>query len=312
MAGLSVCMIVKNEERVIARALESVRSVADEIIVADTGSTDATKRICERYTDKIYDFEWKDDFSAARNFSFAQATRPYIMWLDADDTLSEQSVKALSDMMRSLDSEPHDAVMCRYVTARDESGRPTFSYYRERIVRKAAEPVWTGFVHECMRPFADAVYSDDIVIDHYRPGGRDPRRNLNIYQKKIAEGVRLDGRGKYYYGRELYYNKLYLEAACVLEDYLAGTDKWYVNAPWRPAPCSPTANSPWATPTGAWRRSAAVSAMPRPVRKRCASWAGCSANATTNRPRSGTSPRCPARRVRRGSPNPTAWTSFRI
>lgn len=230
MAGLSVCMIVKNEERVIARALESVRSVADEIIVADTGSTDATKRICERYTDKIYDFEWKDDFSAARNFSFAQATRPYIMWLDADDALSEQSVKALSDMMRSLDSEPHDAVMCRYVTARDESGRPTFSYYRERIVRKAAEPVWTGFVHECMRPFADAVYSDDIVIDHYRPGGRDPRRNLNIYQKKIAEGVRLDGRGKYYYGRELYYNKLYLEAACVLEDYLAGTDKWYVNA----------------------------------------------------------------------------------
>lgn len=85
-------------------------------------------------------------------------------------------------------------------------------------------------MHECMRPFADAVYSDDIVIDHYRPGGRDPRRNLNIYQKKIAEGVRLDGRGKYYYGRELYYNKLYLEAACVLEDYLAGTDKWYVNA----------------------------------------------------------------------------------
>lgn len=72
MAGLSVCMIVKNEERVIARALESVRSVADEIIVADTGSTDATKRICERYTDKIYDFEWKDDFSAARNFSFAR------------------------------------------------------------------------------------------------------------------------------------------------------------------------------------------------------------------------------------------------
>ena len=79
MKSISLCMIVKNEEEVIGRCLESVKDIVDEIIIVDTGSTDNTKKIVSKYTNKIYDFEWKDDFAAARNFSFSKATKDYMV-----------------------------------------------------------------------------------------------------------------------------------------------------------------------------------------------------------------------------------------
>lgn len=88
MKRLSVCMIVKDEEAVLERCLESVRGIADEIIIVDTGSTDATKAIATRYTDKIYDYVWTNDFAAARNESLKHATGKWILVLDADEYLS--------------------------------------------------------------------------------------------------------------------------------------------------------------------------------------------------------------------------------
>ena len=74
MITISLCMIVKNEEAVLARCLDSVKEVVDEIVIVDTGSTDKTKEIAAQYTDLVYDFAWDDNFSAARNASFARAT----------------------------------------------------------------------------------------------------------------------------------------------------------------------------------------------------------------------------------------------
>ena len=71
MITISLCMIVKNEEKVLARCLDSIADLMDEIIIVDTGSSDNTKEIAKKYTDKIYDFAWIDDFSAARNYSFS-------------------------------------------------------------------------------------------------------------------------------------------------------------------------------------------------------------------------------------------------
>ena len=95
---ISLCMIVKNEEDVIARCLDSVSRCVDEIIIADTGSSDRTKEICRDFTDKIFDFEWTDDFSAARNFSFSKATGDYLMWLDADDVVSSENIGHISSV----------------------------------------------------------------------------------------------------------------------------------------------------------------------------------------------------------------------
>ena len=67
MVSVSLCMIVKNEEDVLARCLDSVSQLVDEIVIVDTGSADRTKEIAARYTDLIFDFPWRDDFAAARN-----------------------------------------------------------------------------------------------------------------------------------------------------------------------------------------------------------------------------------------------------
>ncbi|WP_091013016.1 MULTISPECIES: glycosyltransferase [Paenibacillus] len=84
---ISLCMIVKNEEQVLGRCLESVKDVVNEIIIVDTGSTDKTLDIARKYTEKIYSFEWVNDFSAARNESLRYATSDFILVLDADEYL---------------------------------------------------------------------------------------------------------------------------------------------------------------------------------------------------------------------------------
>ncbi|AXH99762.1 glycosyltransferase [Sporosarcina sp. PTS2304] len=70
MITISLCMIVKNEEAVIGRCLDSVSALVEEIIIIDTGSIDRTKEICRQYTDRVVDFQWIEHFAAARNFSF--------------------------------------------------------------------------------------------------------------------------------------------------------------------------------------------------------------------------------------------------
>lgn len=70
MIEISLCMIVKNEEKILARCLDSVADLVDEIVIVDTGSTDATKKIAANYTDKIYDFTWDDEFFGSAEFCF--------------------------------------------------------------------------------------------------------------------------------------------------------------------------------------------------------------------------------------------------
>ena len=87
---LSLCMIVKDEERTLERCLNSVKSFINEIIIVDTGSKDKTKEIAKAFNAKIYDFKWINDFAAARNFSFRKATSDYILWLDGDDFINSE------------------------------------------------------------------------------------------------------------------------------------------------------------------------------------------------------------------------------
>ena len=85
---LSVCMIVKNEERFLGQCLASVKDIADELIVIDTGSTDRTVEIAREHGAQVGYFEWCNDFAAARNASIAPATGDWILFLDADEELS--------------------------------------------------------------------------------------------------------------------------------------------------------------------------------------------------------------------------------
>ena len=121
---LTLAMIVKNEEETLERCLKSVCPFFDEIIIADTGSTDKTKSVAAHFTDKIFDFEWCDDFSAARNFAFGKATGDYIMWLDADDVIEGDNAQKFRDLKKTLQKNAPDVVMCRYNISFDENGTP--------------------------------------------------------------------------------------------------------------------------------------------------------------------------------------------
>lgn len=226
MATISLCMIVKNEEKVLSRCLDSIKNAVDEIIIVDTGSTDNTKEIAEKYTNLIYDFKWIDDFSAARNFSFSKACKDYIMWLDADDVLTHENLIKLIDLKKNLTDT--DIVMMKYNTAFDENGNATFSYYRERIIRRTAGHIWRGRVHEAIEYTGKTIYSD-ISVNHHSVKTEYSTRNLDIYERQIADGEAMQPRDIFYYGRELYYHKKYDKAIKILSDYLASGKGWIEN-----------------------------------------------------------------------------------
>ncbi len=127
MPTVSLCMIVKDEEMHIARCLDSIAELVDEIIIVDTGSSDRTVEIVSDYTSKIFSYPWKDDFSDARNFSFSKASMDYCMWMDADDILEETQKEKFLQLKRTLAPET-DMVMMKYHTSFDEAGNPSFSY----------------------------------------------------------------------------------------------------------------------------------------------------------------------------------------
>lgn len=214
---LSVCMIVKDEEATLARCIECVKSFADEIVVVDTGSTDGTVQIARSLDAKVFFFEWCDDFSAARNFSFSKAECDLVMWLDADDVISPENARKIADLKERDD---FDVAFLKYAAAFDGDS-PTFVYFRERIFRRSMNFQWQGFVHEVISPAGRRVYSDACVY-HKKVKAGNPKRNLAIYQSRIASGCKLDERGRFYYGRELYFNNLLCECIAVLKDYLKG------------------------------------------------------------------------------------------
>lgn len=227
MQTISLCMIVKNEEDVLARCLECVRDIADEIIIVDTGSTDRTREIAVQYTQKVFDYPWRDDFAAARNESFSHATGDFILWLDADDVLREEDRENWKMLKATLDPSV-DVVMAPYHISFDESGKPTFTYYRERLIHNGRGFFWEGQIHEVITPRGNIRYTDAAVC-HKKMHPGDPDRNLRIFEHMRAQGHLLDDRQQYYYARELYYHARYEEAAAVLSSWLERGNGWVEN-----------------------------------------------------------------------------------
>ncbi len=216
MFTISVCLIVKNEEHHLARILECAKKFADEIIVVDTGSTDKTKQIALAHTQKVFDFEWCDDFSKARNAAFSYATKDFQMWLDADDFITDENIKKLCDLKNS--SQDADVFMCKYVY-------DNLAYFRERLVKREKNFKWEGFVHEVIVPRGKIAYLD-IEILHQKHAKPDPARNLKLYQSALKKNVKFTPREQYYYARELYYNGKHIKAIEALQKYLKMADKF--------------------------------------------------------------------------------------
>jgi glycosyltransferase involved in cell wall biosynthesis len=223
LISISLCMIVKNEEDTIDRCLNSVCDLVDEIIIVDTGSTDQTKTIVQRYTERIYDFVWVDDFAAARNYAFKQASKDYIFWLDADDILKVKDRDKFTALKQSLDPSV-DSVMMRYHLAFDEFGEVTTSLRRNRLVKRSNHYQWIGAVHEYLEVWGTIINSD-IAVTHSSLR-HDSDRNLNIYENRLRLGEDFSPRDLYYYANELLDHQRYEEAIRTYNKFLATGKGW--------------------------------------------------------------------------------------
>lgn len=227
MAKISLCMIVKNEADVLERCLSCVKNIADEIIIVDTGSADSTKQIAAKFTDKIYDFAWCDDFSKARNFALSYAVFEYVMWLDADDIILKDDEKAILELKNVL-SGKEDTVFLKYVLSYDELGKPLYFYFRERIIKNCPQCVWVEPVHEVIVPFGNIIYSE-AAISHKKEKYIKSDRNIRIIENYIKNGGTLSPRLNFYYARELNDHERIEDAIRVYNDFIDSSGGWSEN-----------------------------------------------------------------------------------
>lgn len=230
MKTISVAMIVKNEQPTLARALKCAKSFADEIIVVDTGSTDESVNIAKSFTDKVYFFDWQDDFSAARNFALKNATCDYFLWLDADDYIDDGNIEKIKKLKktdlyadfymflyRMMPADCTDG--CKKTEVGAKSGQ--LEFYRERLIKNGKGFFFIGAVHEAV-PTSGAVKYTDIVIEHRKVKTNAPMRNLKIYENLLLRGHVFTPRETYYFARELYYNGMYDRAKNCFEKFISG------------------------------------------------------------------------------------------
>lgn len=195
-------MIVKNEEKVLARCLDSIADLMDEIIIVDTGSTDRTKEIASRYTDLLYDFKWTGNFSDARNFSFSKATKEYIYCADADEVLDEENRKRFKILKTGL--LPEIEIVQMYYS-NQLSFNTIYNYdeeLRPKLFKRLRQFVWENAIHEAVR-LEPLVYESDIVIKHC-PTSNHKARDLQAFERLTKDGVRLNKRLHNLYAKELY------------------------------------------------------------------------------------------------------------
>ncbi|MCD6144071.1 TPR domain-containing glycosyltransferase [Thermococcus sp.] len=155
-------MIVKNEEKFLDDCLKGIKEIVDEIVIVDTGSTDDTIEIAQKYNARIFHFAWNYDFSQARNFSISQATCDWILVLDADERIEKKDLPKIRKIIR--ESKKIDGI---YMTIWNQGGNPASIsvHYLVRLFRRKSEIRYKGKVHELVM-VPNATHLSDIKIIH--------------------------------------------------------------------------------------------------------------------------------------------------
>lgn len=201
MVSISVCMIVKNEEHTLASCLDSLESIADEIIVVDTGSTDRTKEIAQRYTGRIYDFKWDNDFSAARNYSVSKACCDYIYIADADEVIDEENQLRFRQLKRAILPEV-EVVEMAYANQMSFNTTSNFDMeFRPKLFRRLRPFQFVDPIHEVLRT-DPVVYRSNVVVRH-NPVNNHGSRDLGLLAQLVERGERFSSRLEMMYAREL-------------------------------------------------------------------------------------------------------------
>lgn len=194
MLPLSVCIIAKNEENHIEECLKRLAPYDFEIVLTDTGSTDRTLAIAEKYTDRIYHFDWCNDFSAARNFCMQKASNDLILSLDCDEFVEDIDPPAL---LRCMESRPDAVGRIRIRSRFTMDGRVTFEQTRVSRLVDRRQFFFTGAVHEQFSNrrspnLPNKVYDAPVTILHVGYDLSDGamqekcRRNIALLESELS------------------------------------------------------------------------------------------------------------------------------
>jgi glycosyltransferase involved in cell wall biosynthesis len=160
MPDISLCMIVKNEEASLEHCLSGIASYVDEIIIIDTGSTDRTKEIAFRFTNKVYDYMWINDFAAARNYSIRKADNEFILVLDSDETVENINMDNIKLLI-----EQHPREIGRLLRINEFTRKGVLHKYSERVNRLFSKKYYRyeGIIHEQLVPITGSA--SNIMVD---------------------------------------------------------------------------------------------------------------------------------------------------
>lgn len=196
---ISLCMIAKNEEKNIANCLNSAKEIADEIIVVDTGSMDMTKQIANKFGAKVFDFKWNDDFSKARNESIKNATKDWILVLDADEVLDEEGIKEIKSLVESKDADGYLGAQINYTNDSNIAG---FMPAIDKRLNNGYKGFYVSLIARLFRNkknyhFSGAVH--ELVEDSIKKtNGKILVSNVKIHHYGNVEPEAAAGKKKYY------------------------------------------------------------------------------------------------------------------
>lgn len=194
---LSVCLIVKNEELNLRYCLESIKDIAGEIIIVDTGSTDSTIEIAKDFTSKIINFKWNDNFSDARNESIKEASGDWILFLDADERIDKDDCISLQKLLSSTN---FNAIYFRLNNYSNGKFISSSSVLRAFTNNKKLK--FQGKIHEQIRPSVETIYGkdvfyySDIKILHHTNSDRSKQNDRNL---KLLFTYPNEDKNSYYY-----------------------------------------------------------------------------------------------------------------
>lgn len=194
MQPISVCIIAKNEEKRIERCLSSLLPYDFEIVVVDTGSADRTKEIAAKYTDKVLDFNWCDDFSAARNYSLRAASNNWIFMIDCDEWIKHLDLEELNYFRKKLSGSVGSVSRENLVT---EHGVPVLNNtdYTERFFDRRLYH-YTGTIHEQLTPIRGREFQTMLLNTTLLHSGYDMtseervaknQRNYTLLLKQLEQ-----------------------------------------------------------------------------------------------------------------------------
>ncbi|HFJ9287060.1 TPA: glycosyltransferase [Bacillus toyonensis] len=226
---ISVCIIVKNEEETIQNCLESIKDIANEIIIVDTGSQDTTIEICKKYGCNVYQYKWDYNFSNARNFSFKQASSSWILYLDADEELDINKNNMIQKYICETKGIGYTFSIINYYGDYKKEEN-IYTMKQIRLIKNGCNIKFEGAIHEQLKisteQIQNQIYHIPHAIHHYgylQPIVRKKekyKRNMELLLQELNTGSK-DPWILYYIANEYYQqqqfekSKLFLTQASI-------------------------------------------------------------------------------------------------